>query len=156
MSLCCHCSPQATKRTSFQLSHTVYNNTIDYGCLTNRYTVYIVHLLNLFILYRSRSTCFILATKTTRSKYCIKNKPHPPTPSSPEPQLVVTPSWSLSCFHGANWNNDDQDHSAGGGCYQRSDLTRLRPPELGFFPLEQRVVAWGVDVLHPVLQVVGV
>lgn len=43
----------------------------------------------------------------------------------------------LSCFHGANWNNDDQDHSAGSGCNQCSDLTHLSPPELCLFFLEQ-------------------
>lgn len=63
---------------------------------------------------------------------------------------------AYSCFHGANWNNNNQDHSAGSGCDQCSDLTHFGPAELRFFPLEQRVVARGVDVLHPVLQVVGV
>lgn len=84
-----------------------------------------------------------------RSKYGVENK------TSSDWSRSRSVLWA-SCFHGAERDDDDQDHSAGGGCDQRSDLTQLGPPEFRLFPLQQRVITWRVNVLHPVLQIVGV
>lgn len=61
-----------------------------------------------------------------------------------------------SGFHGAKRHHDDQDHSAGGCGNQSSNLTQLGPPKLRLFSLQQWVIAWRVNVLHPIVQVVGV
>lgn len=61
-----------------------------------------------------------------------------------------------SRVHGADWNNDDQDHSTGCSYNQSSNFTDFSPPELCVLLVEQRVITWRVDVLHPVLQAVGV
>lgn len=72
------------------------------------------------------------------------------TPSDRKKQIET------SRLHGANGHYDDQYHSAGGRSDQRSNFTRLCSAKLRLLALQQRIIAWRVDVLHPVLQIVGV
>lgn len=61
-----------------------------------------------------------------------------------------------SRLHGTNGHYDNQYHSTGGRSDQCTDFTCLSSAKLRLLALEQRIVAWRVDVLHPVLQIVGV
>lgn len=56
-----------------------------------------------------------------------------------------------SGFHGADGNHNDQDNRTGGRRDQGGDLANLCSPELGFFPFQQGIVAWSINVFHPVL-----
>lgn len=63
---------------------------------------------------------------------------------------------TTSRLHSANGHNDNQYHSAGRCSYQSTYLANFGPPKFCFFAFQQWIIAWCVDVLHPVLQIIGV
>lgn len=57
--------------------------------------------------------------------------------------------------NGANNNDDDQNDNQR-GANETEEFADLCPAKVSLFPPEESIVAWGVDIVHPEVHVVGV